>query len=990
MEFEEYTGEVIPLEGYQDYSGEVLPLGINDQIPTGEGEAAPFPVEDNTQRVEEPTWSFENNVMEPGLPDTFEGFVGGVYNSGRNLIETGLAAGDWLTGGDRAESFSTTVPKYEDPNAGTLQDLVTTGAEIAGGAGVGGALTKGRAALEAFPQFVQKLTKLTLQEAGGAASLDKDSETLFIGEDALVKLWGGLSADDSGNFSEDLLAKRANIFFDAMAIVKPAEMAARGIGSSAKLFNDYVIKPIRKLGDEDTIKKQVAKDMLDALLTITPDDTPEQIASKYANIRQKVDEYKKIVLETGDETLGNVEIPRDTMGAIERDLTPEDSALRARARGLRGGMEGKGSSDLEDILAQPSIRTKDYLNRVKETQGGQESISKTTESIQDRTYEQTNAVIDEVGKAQQRIIDSEEGAKALIRDDPIFGKMLEDLGDEVNIDMTGPNKTLDEILANINEASRIMTDKKNTLWKAIPDDVTVNVETFNNTLESVGKSLDDNLRKSLGEAGDNFKKLDEFASTTLQDAISVAVKSGEFGKVRDLRNLKRHIQDEQLNYIAEEGYEAAEKAYDYYKNTYAPFWRDGPLEDIQRIQRDKSIIKPLEAQYETRKILKNTFGDLDQEGFTQRIIDLLNTEEGKKSSGKVLDYVLGTVAQDVQRILNNGKKKLSPEDISSLSKTLEAYVPIFKKVDETQVSRINEFLTKLRDKNFSTEELKQQLEIFEKQAKTVEEDLLGGKFKEFFRKEGSQYLPRSNTDDIYKSVFDDPDVVDKLPDLIKQAGKENENGLRAAYKDHLLKKILRDEQGLAGEKLASPIKQEELDKLFKTGDILFKDNPKIMEVTRGLIEELRQARQGSRRKLPTFDTSVPRKSASGAIDFVITQIFGVLNRTGARIRSAAGKALSAIDPQDQVKNMMDLMYSNPEEFSRVVKQLEKDAVKGNILTNEKTKRDLYKLFIASNIYGDDPPDEEEFMNGFETYEGSISPTKKKSLDDQTNENLKSE
>mgnify|MGYP000851157681 CR=1 FL=1 len=908
-----------------------------------------------------PTWNFSDAGLEPGFPGTFADAVGGLYNAPVNVAETVLALKDNLSGSNSAESFRQAMPKYESPRKGTFSgDLMTGTGELAGGfmggLGVANKVYKGAGAMG-------KVLKTLFAEAGAASSVDAETDTIFIGEKGLFPIYQELGTDGNGTFSEDLLKKRMDILADAMLVATGGEIVGKTLVGGYKLANDFIIQPIKNLGDLKGMKKTLVEDILTEIVPVAEDTSPEEVRVITDRILNKIRENADVVFSTTDE-LGDVGFTRDTMSAYEQGLDKiTDGAQIARARGLRSGVESKNASHLKEALDRPAKETERVLSQTEIIAGGPEAATGAKKRIQTSVIDDITKMDEQVGQMNRRIVQSKEDIVDLIQNDPQFGETLSKLGAEANIDFSSAqNLRLEEVVDRINEASRIMTDKKNDLFAAIPD-APLDPEVLKK-MEAMLDYLPPNLGEKIKNMSGSFKQAQEFADFDLSDEISKLRQAGEFRKANMISEFKKIITEDQLEALAKSGRpdvkKAAEEAMNYYKNVYAPFWRDGPLEDIQAIGRDNKF-KPDTKYIESSDVIKSTITDPSRERFTKKIITLLNTDEGKKSSGQLLDYALGEFASDVQRALNANKGRLDPTKIKDISLGLEKFVPVFKEIgDKKGVERINSFITRINSMDRNTDDLLEELKVLQK---TRDETVtsLKGKYKDFFSTVGGETRARIDTTGTFKNVFDNPEVLTDLPDIVHRAG-DNGKGLKAAYSKYLQDQLFRAKETSTGAKALNPIDDNELKRIFDVGDELYKDQPQIMDAIKSIVRQTTELDRGkTANKIPIFDTSEFRKAASGGVDFLITQAFGALNRVGARVRSGAGRILNRVDPKDTAAVMMDKLMSDPHEFVKIAKEIEKSKQKN--LSPELKKR-LYQFFSISGAYaldGEDQQTEELFQ-----------------------------
>lgn len=905
--------------------------------------------------------------------------TGGVYNVARNVGETALAARDLLTGRQDAPEFSEKVPEYDPRDIGGnwFDKLLVEGVEIGAGT-VGGGAMAGQAVSKIAPQipnFIRRLAQFAGAEAGMATTVDPNIDTLLVGDKSMLKLIGGLGLDPEGNYSEELLKKRLNILLDS-AIVTPAGAGvARLGGETIKFINDIVVKPALKFFDPGSREKALVKNIMEQLLDITGEETPQELAEKQQKIIELIEKNKEIIFKTGDERVEDIQIIRDTMSAIEKGTT--DPSLIARAKGIRQKIEGKGAPKIEEAITAPMRESERVITQTEEVLGGQEAATKTRETLQEAAQKEMDTYLEQVSQARQRVIESEEGINSLLKEDPTFGPLLKELGDQAGVDIDISSRTADaadKILEKVNEASEIMTKRKNDLFNSISSGLPVDIERLNDFISPEGaRGVSDILEGSplmakLGQAATDFKELYNFVNLDLQKEIDRLVSEQKFDDANILRDFKHHVQNDQLQYVIDTtADESAKRAMDYYK-TYATFWRDGRLQDIQDLQR-KYKLSPRDKQVEQRKVLTGTLGDPKSREYTEQIAELLKSEEGGKNPGLILDYVLGDIASELQKSINISKTgAIDPQDIRKFSNTLDKFVPIFKSVDPDQIKRINTFLTKLKDKQISKAELQKELDELIKKQSEIEKEIFSGRFKEFFKEEGGVRFPRTSNKAVYTELFKNPDVVDKLPTLMKEAkasgGKEAVKGLQAAYVDYLKDNITRFGRGRAGEPMLEAMTESELKTLFDKGDVLFEGEEKqlwdaIKFVTTEAFDTLAKRGPG---QAGAFDITEITKEARGALDFLVTWTVGVLNRTAARARSALGRGLSRLDPKDEVRRTLDIIMSDPDQFIKFAKTIQKEDLRE---ISPRTKRELYKFFVKLGIYNEG--EEDQFNQDFESF-----------------------
>lgn len=945
----------------------LIPTDVPEKQMFFEEPAPPKPVR------EERTWNMEGSLPSMTLPmglntKHVERAIGGLWNAPRETLETAVALRDTLSGAETLEGLEEVLdvvwPRYKAGSdaQGMIGDIIQEGAGFA--APAGGAMKIGQ---KVFNQIKSKLVRNTVKagsvELAGVAGMDKDSEAMIL------DVFG---TDGEGNYSEERAVQKINLALEGLALAKGIELTGKSATVIGRLAKDYLIDPLTTIGSKDKMEETVVRDALDSFINHEPGETLLDRAKKYTEIIDAIERGKVPEVKSGIEGVSDPKLHRDTMKALEEGT--DDSKMTARARAFRSGVEGKGSPDLEEAISRSSREGDRYLTEGEQAFGGSKSRAETRSSVQDSISNDTDEYFRDVDRANKKVLESEEGIRSLIKDDPELGKIVTELGDRLDIRLgSRVRDKATDIVETLQRASELMTAEKNRLYNRIPETAIVNREDYLNAIGDVDDLLSDSFRKKLGEAGTSFKKLHNLmVSNDFNKMISAAKNNKMFDDVARLREFKQRVTDDQLDYLILKGDNTTapivREAREYFMKEYAPYWRNNPtLQDIQTYSRE---LREPEVIVRSREKLLRTLSDTNKAEYTQGISDALGTDEGGRNAGLLLDYAMGDVALDAQRMINASKDgSLSPDQIVSLSKKLEEYVPIFEK-HEGQVTRINNFLNKLKDKSWSTEQLKVDLKNLEETAKKAEKSLQQ-KVPSFYKKDllDQKGTPRTDDSEIFKSVFKNPEELDEV---LKR--NKNPEGLKSAYFNELSDSLFSTDpkkQGLAGEKGLKPLDSKTRDALFEAGDKVFKDTPEVMSAVRAVFREVQNSRAGAVRKSSVFDSSEVRKGAGQGADFIITLIWGPLSRAGARIRSATGRTLAALDDQKQIKTILENITSNPEEFSRIAKRITEKDIKNNRIPDE-IASDLYRMVVTPTVYADGDEEikmsEEEFLNSLNDLE----------------------
>lgn len=1004
MAFKEYTGEILPLDTpaktFAPYEGDILPLerevqsrgivgsaldafrappgqpGVMNKIADTIGKAT-LPLATAIGGVKD--YFTGGDPMEPGYnPAT--SIAGGLMNAPKEALTTGLAVNETidrmsdphdlsvdLLPDNAAAIVDQTMPEYK--TSGTMDALTTEVAQ----AGVGGAIGAKAMVktLKNLPRAIKWAAGVLAAEGGAVATVDQDATGVLFGEkenpEDILPVWGGIALDENGDYNEELVKKRLNQLADAFIIAKGGEKIAKTGAAVGKFMVDVIGTPIDTFLRKSPKEQAIVREMADTIQGWHDNMTPEEQFHWRMKMADQIEQHSRIKAETGVEGIDDVDIRRDTMTAAEKALPQPPAgdkqayrdyvAQKAKLNSLRTGQKGKGSSELEAATGMPARELEGLNTQTEIVFGGDEGVEAAREGIQETGFKQVDAEKELVDRVDTKLTDAKKGVDSLIEGDETFGQLPREGDVKLDVDEQTrrvADRTVDEI--DIEGVER--TKQKNLLYGAIPDDARVGTASLNDAIEKALPALDDTMRAKLGSLGDNFKKLDEFANFELQDAITKAADAGEFQKAKLLRGLKKNINEEQLDYLAASGdgpaRDAAQRARDYYKNEYAPYFREGVGEEIQDISRAKKMNKPGEYRRDTRTALGKTITDPNAEELTGKVYDLLE----KKGNGKLLgDYAIGRVATKAQKIINkNGK--LTAAEIDELGAELDTFAPVFKKAGQTE--RLEAFRTKLRDKNMSVEELSKNLEEVKKTAKVVEEQVLGEDLKDFFQRSGTGFKAAEDGYTIFNKIMDDPQRVSELEGLARRAGSEGglaKDGMKAAFGRWSKEKFFKAGRDAGGAPLVNEqVYGKNFEHMMKVGKaILGDEHAPLLEVQKLLMKEAGEmSLSETQRAFRLGDVGAQDKGMRDATATIITFAFGTLDRMGARIRAASGRAITKLSKSDQAREIMDIMYANPDEFVRVLRDV---AARDRHTLSKVDKDALYAMGFKGAVFADDDSNE---------------------------------
>lgn len=900
-----------------------------DLIPTGAEDIA-MPVDDEQADIDEDTqkqiledlntWTWDK--MSQGLLGRTGGnILGSIANAPVNIAETAYMLRDMATGRNDAEEFRETadryIPRYKppeyDPNLDVgegiagFQDSIGTGVgELLVGGGLGAKVASG---LIKGGGLAARTGKALAIEGGATAALDPETESLIL----------TLGTDNNGTYSEELASKKLSILTESLAM----GAAATGLlktGQAAKGGAEWLLTPLKKLGNTKELEKSVASEILQPLADLQITDDLATQYEKISKVQNAINNNAEVLFDPKIEGVTPRTIQRDTLTAFEKGA--DDTISVANARGLRSGILGRGSQHLADRMGDASRQTQGMLGDIRTVQGGTEAIDTARRNIQEDVTGNIRAAEGVVTEAENRLLNSKKGIQELIENDPLAASQLDTA---FNLDHTlGSFEAGKDVVDTAMDISQKMTKRKNDLYAAIPNDAPIDKDGLQLILDrnDIKDFIPNDIREKLLNAT-NYKELNDIANFDIGKAMKVARDKQEFGSVLPaLKELRKHIDNDQVEWLALNGREdvgkAAQEAVDYYKNIYAPTWRDGVLEDIQETFRD-NLLSPIKRTEKTLGVLKGTLTDPERRLSSEQVAKLF--KEHKGDAGQLTRYFKLKALEDITPAIQaNGT--VDEKILDQVIKPLRDMAPAIKAADEKVYNEFNEFLTSLRDKKFTAKEAEDRLNNA-RETFASEMDEFQNKFGNFFE-DTDMTMPRESNE-VFSEIMSKETAPREISDLAKNP--KNIPGLRNSFIDELNNQIFKDDlapTGMSGERVKAPVKEKDFNRVMAVGKELYKDNPETAEAIEKIAREFLKTGDGPMNKLPVGDFGQTRKEASGIVDMAITMIWGPLNRAGSRIRSGAGRALNVFDPKDEVKQILDRLASNPEEFSKLVDELKKD------------------------------------------------------------------
>lgn len=447
-----------------------------------------------------------------------------------------------------------------------------------------------------------------------------------------------------------------------------------------------------------------------------------------------------------------------------------------------------------------------------------------------------------------------------------------------------------------------------------------------------------------------------------------------------LRDFATWIDNDALEFVVRNGdqevADAATAAKEYYVTQFAPFWRDGALARVadtyestvgrtSQGMRDNYGVefKPVEFQAQTRQQLTGVLNEANRE-YADQLVNILGREEGGNSARLVTDYVLGDILGGLSAKLKSGAR-LSEIDTADVVTRLTEYGSILSRNFPDEAARLSTFIDNLNGAKGNVENLRGAVTAAEEAAAKARDELYNGELSLFFRKEGME-VPNAYA--AFEQLFSGQQNETTLRNILDRANAEGNpfirEGIQAAYSRYIRNKFLGATEELGGNRVlklgAANASEEEISNILKYGEMVFENRPEIIDATRSLLDAAGLVTRSKGAKAVASDSpTAARTEATQAMNRLVTNLVGVLSRTGARIRNVSTTLIAKLSPDEAAFRMLDAMYADPKYFTEVAERV---INKNKGAMSEDSRDMLYAFFVRSGVYNDDTQDRQSFLS----------------------------
>lgn len=766
----------------------------------------------------------------------------------------------------------------------------------------------------------------------------------------------------------------------------------------------------------------IIKNIIEKLAGVAKADfasTPEQYNAFVNEIADLIEQGANINIKIPYDQVADVNADIDTMSALIRALEMGDQnkateILAARASALQRGQLQSGGQRTISASSTMAKEAKRAFEQTEELLGydplallrGRQmtdiddfySIVEMRDFFQKQGMDEVAARKKAVDVIEQEYRTLETAIDQKMRtDDSMFGR-LEKLSQDAGIDLRSPaRKSANELVDRLITASKVMDDKKNFLFNqvqggkvdtdglvdslldTIPESdldniVTVSDPYYSGLMKQLVGATKDEVKTNFAKwAADNkldFAKLFTDVRPSLSYSISRldnAARQGDIAasNTRDrLIKLRDYIDNDAIKYVEKTGdvgvKKAAQDAMNYYKDKWAPYWKEGtPLFEFGNLRRktiDKGIRKD-EFSIEARGIIGKVLTEENQE-LGVKLIDLLKSPTGGGNALVVTDYIIGNVFKDLAPKIRE-QNGLSNVDLNEISAKLSPYAVFIEKKFPAEYKKITDLVDFLEASKAKKSDLLQKADEAKVQYQKAEQEVLQKTLRDFF--ETSLDTPVSSGYEAMKSVFNNNSRgVDLLQQLHQRSRTDDmaKYGMQSAFlrwaKDKaFIKTTSIGDAGILSTANMSNM-ESGLSNMMNYARILFDDKPEFPNALQTILEETKVIQRSKTAKaLPLESPSAALLEQQRKFNAGVTQIMGVLNRWSARFRNIASVALTKRFNEEKYLAIQDSLLSDPAAFIEAAKKV--------VDTSGKvSKENTFKFFVHVGIYREDEESRKEF------------------------------
>lgn len=444
----------------------------------------------------------------------------------------------------------------------------------------------------------------------------------------------------------------------------------------------------------------------------------------------------------------------------------------------------------------------------------------------------------------------------------------------------------------------------------------------------------------------NFGYFQNVIRPELSDLASGLFQNNDLLAARAVRDIINTIDNQMVDFVGRTDAQLADAAVEakrYYREEFAPLFRDGRLREYAELY-DSTIgraadIGRVDYVSGSRAIVDNTVRSGDA-ALVGQFRDLLARSEAGGRVNPLADYMVADAISAASASLRASGG--TDAQLSGFVSQLRQYSEALNENFPNRAAELNAFIGRVEAAQGNRENLERVMAEAQQRLQATVEEVRTGELRSFFRREyGSSTNPilrelatasdpqaafgavlASNRNDTTATVAALMDRANALPPEQRQAVID---GMETAYMRIFRERFLGRRMESGGNRPVNPARidmgLEEVQSIFRVGDAVFQDKPEIMDALR-TMSEVASETASSRNAIPIAAMSATEfnRQATTATNRLIYTFIGPLTRTGTRVRSAVSSLLDTIAPDERASIILDNIMADPEYFVELARR----------------------------------------------------------------------
>lgn len=782
--------------------------------------------------------------------------------------------------------------------------------QVAAGMAAGGAVGKvvGGIAGEVLPNAGKiatagKYLATGLGAAAGQAATNPAQEGLIVNSNGYVGF--GIKPEDDPATQQS--KKFVNQTIDNMLLGVTGD-AAYALGRKGVEVVKNIGNGIFKWNNLSQIQQQAAEDVLSVYAGLGEHPTADQQKEAAQKVIDLIDKNGVDVYDFG-EGVGKKTVKKDTVSALTSgldDSNPFDRAVQTRMEALRASAKRGTAPKTAVQIDEPNRVLNEGMQEAQAVRGGDQAIDQTKQVLQDRAVTEAATADVPVEMAKGDLADQTSDFTSTLKNDPTFGPAVKDAEQGgIPLDINAKERELKGTIVTKAGAAQ-ETDKaiRDSAYKAVADSgAPAKMDEFMAVYQANKEGIPSNIQKLVEKADGTFGYLNNEVKPRISEALNAAYKANDTEAITSLQALKRNIQNDQMAYLTESSNDMtaqlAQKANQANKD-YSAKWNDTVGQEL-RINKNNNRFAPGNLQEKGRDIVDSAISNPNRKESVENLKTILGPDEGL-----VADTALAKATKDITA----GKGANIDKVTSDLQTMANSFGPKEK-------ARLEGFLTDLKNKKVTIEELQSKIPELQKAADAEKEAIFGERFPTLFKKAaGGKQIPQGNGYAVFAKAMDDqqPETINAL---IKEASKNPEDmaGLQTAW--------LKSAEGKIN---ASSKQVGKLDDQFVNyGKQIFGEGSPEVETITALRDTAAKLEASLNRPgMEGLSATENQSSFRTALSTIQTWVFGVLNPRAARVRTVTSNLAEAYNSTNKSHEAIDNILSDNQALkSAMVKLIEK-------------------------------------------------------------------